>query len=511
MNIAAILRQTSGRLPSKIAFQVENEKLTFSELSSQCTACAAGLRSAGVKKGDRVAIFAPSGLDFIIAWFSIVSLGAVAVPVNSMLKAREVTYVLQNSEVCCLVVHGSLYDIVRGIRPQLPGLAQVFVSGSAAGNEAPGTRRFEDLLVTNPSEPTQVDCSPDDTATIVYTSGTTGVPKGAMLTHGGFDSNVRDIIHVLQLAEDMIRVSVTPLYHVMGLSVNLIASVMVGATIVIQPKLELDEFLQANQEHRATMVSGAPALHYLLVNDPRTAKYDLSSWRMATSGSAPLPAELMRRFEAKYRIPLVECYGLTEATTLVSSNPVVGTRKPGSVGLPVPHLEVRIFDDQDRPVPAGEAGEVVVRGPAVMKGYYNNPEATAEALRGGWLHTGDVGKIDADGYIFIVDRKKDMLICSGYNVYPREIEELLATHPAVQESAVVGVPDPKRGEVPVAFVILKPGKQVTENDLVQFCRTNLAAYKAIKWVRFVAELPRGTNRKVLKRELREVAMLGASQ
>jgi long-chain acyl-CoA synthetase len=211
-----------------------------------------------------------------------------------------------------------------------------------------------------------------------------------------------------------------------------------------------------------------------------------------------------KKFEEKFNIPMVEAYGLTEVTTAATANPVFGVRKPGSVGLPLPGLEVKIFDEEDREVPTGEVGEVVIQGPAVMKGYYNNPQATAETLKNGWLHTGDLGKRDEEGYVYILDRKKDMIICSGYNVYPREIEELLHTHPAVLEAAVIGIPDPKRGESPMAFIIPKPGKKVAEEELIQFCKDNLANYKVIKAVRFAEEFPRNPNRKVLKRELREM-------
>jgi long-chain acyl-CoA synthetase len=214
--------------------------------------------------------------------------------------------------------------------------------------------------------------------------------------------------------------------------------------------------------------------------------------------------DVLKKFEEKFKIPMVEAYGLTEVTTAATSNPVFGVRKAGSVGLPFADLEVKVFDDQDREVPVGEVGEVVIQGPAVMKGYYNNPEATAETLKGGWLHTGDLGKKDEDGYVYILDRKKDMIICSGYNVYPREVEELLHTHPAVMEAAVIGIPDPKRGESPLAFIIPRPGKKVSEEELIQFCKDNLANYKVVKAVKFVEEFPRNPNRKVLKRELREM-------
>jgi long-chain acyl-CoA synthetase len=418
-----------------------------------------------------------------------------------MLKARESKYILENAEVNTLIAHQSQGDMIQALRPGLRFLKNLIVIGN---QPLPGSLRFSDLLAEMPGEKMTVSCDPQDTATLIYTSGTTGFPKGAMITHANFDSNVKGIIQALHLEEQMVRVSVTPLFHAMGLTVNMLAVVMLGATAVIQAKLDLEEFLKANEKYGATMISGAPALHYMLVNDPRTANYRLSTWKMATSGSAPLPVDVRMKFEEKFRIPMVEAYGLTEVTTAATANPVCGVRKPGSVGLPLPDLEVKVFDEQDRELSPGEVGEVVIRGPAVMKGYYNNPEATAETLRGGWLHTGDLGKKDEDGYLYILDRKKDMIICSGYNVYPREIEEVLHTHPAVLEAAVIGIPDPKRGESPMAFVIPRPGKKVAEEELIQFCKENLANYKVIKALKFVEEFPRNPNRKVLKRELREM-------
>lgn len=501
MNITDILMKTAQRLPDKVAFCFADQGTTYQTLQDLTESFAFGLQKMGVQKSDRVAVFTPSSLEFIISWFAAVKLGAIVVPVNIMLKARESRYILENAQVSTLIVHQSQVEMIDSLRQGLPFLKNLVVIGK---QPAAGSRLFADLLSQKPSREMTTDCTPDDTATMIYTSGTTGFPKGAMITHANFYANVQGIIEALFLDEKMVRVSVTPLFHAMGLTVSMLAVVLLGATAAIQPKLDFAEFLKANEKYRATMVSGAPALHYMLVNDPRTEKYDLSSWKVAMSGSAPLPVELIRKFEEKFKIPMVEAYGLTEVTTAATANPVFGIRKPGSVGLPLPGLEVKIFDDQDREVPRGEVGEIVICGPAVMKGYYNNPEATGETLRGGWLHTGDLGKVDEDGYFYILDRKKDMIICSGYNVYPREVEELLHTHPAVLEAAVIGIPDPKRGESPMAFVILKPGQKASEEELIQFCKENLAAYKVIKAVRFVEEFPRNPNRKVLKRELREM-------
>lgn len=501
MNIADILNKTSERLPNKPAFYFDDQGTTYQTLQELSESFTLGLQKMGVQKGDRVAVFPPSSLEFIISWFSAVKLGAIFIPINIMLKARESGHILENAQVNTLIVHHSQMEMVRSLRPGLTFLKNLVVIGK---QPLPESRLFSDLLSEKPSRPMTKDCAPDDTATMIYTSGTTGFPKGAMITHANFFSNVPGIVKALALDEDMVRVSVTPLFHAMGLTVNMLAVVYLGATAVIQAKLDFAEFLKANEKYRATMISGAPALHYMLVHDPRTKNYDLSSWKVAMSGSAPLPVEVLGKFEEKFKIPMVEAYGLTEVTTAATANPIFGTRKPGSVGLPLPQLEVKIFDEQDREAPAGEIGEVVIRGPAVMKGYYNNPQATAETLKRGWLYTGDLGKMDEDGYLYILDRKKDMIICSGYNVYPREIEEFLHTHPAVLEAAVIGIPDPKRGESPMAFVIPKPGQKPTEEELVQFCKENLAAYKAIKGVKFIEEFPRNPNRKVLKRELREM-------
>ncbi len=501
MNIGTILPETARRFPDKTAFVFQDKSISFRSLQDLSDRLAFGLQEKGVRNGDRVAVFAPNCLEFVLTWFATVKLGAIFVPVNIMLKEREAKYILENAEVPTLIFHQSQTEMVSRIRSHLRHLQHLVIMGGQMGGEA---YLFNDLLQAKPPREMMVDCKSDDPATIIYTSGTTGYPKGAMISHANFDHNVRAIIEALNLDEGMIRVSVTPLFHAMGLTVNMIAVVMLGATAVIQAKLDLDEFLRANEKYRATMVSGAPALHYILVNDLRTANYDLSSWKVAMSGSAPLPVEILRKFEEKFKIPMVEAYGLTEVTTAATANPVFGLRKPGSVGLPLSDLEVKIFNDQDQEVPTGEIGEVVIKGPSVMKGYYKDPVATAETLKGGWLHTGDLGKIDADGYLYILDRKKEMIICSGYNVYPREIEELLHTHPEVQEAAVIGIPDPKRGESPFAFIIPKGGKSPTGEEIIQFCRDNLAAYKTLKGVKFVSEFPRNPNRKILKRELREM-------
>jgi long-chain acyl-CoA synthetase len=503
MNIADILNKTSARLPKKVAYYFDDPGTTYQALQQWSESFAWGLQKMGIKKGDRVAVFSPNCLEFIISYFSVIKLGAILIPINIMLKAREARHIMENAEVNTLIVHHSQVEMVRALRPGLPFLKNLVVIGK---QPLPDAVLFLDLLSEKPSIPMTRDCAPDDTATIIYTSGTTGLPKGAMLTHANFYCNAENLVKAMAQDENAVRVSVAPLFHIMGMSGNIMSTVYSGSTAAIYPKLDFEEFLKANEKYRATIISAPPALFYMLIHDPRTRNYDLSSWRMAVTGSAPMPVELLRKFEEKFQIPMVEGYALTESTNLGAINPPYGVRKPGSVGLPMPTLEVKILDDQDRELATGEIGEVALRGPFVMKGYYNNPEATAETLRGGWLHTGDLGKLDEDGYLYIVDRKKDMIICSGYNVYPREIEELLHIHPAVLEAAVIGMPDPKRGESPVAFIVLKPGQKTSEEELIQFSKENLATYKSIKAVQFIDEFPRNPNRKILKQELRK--MLG---
>jgi len=318
MNITEILKKTAQRLPGKVAFYFDDQGTTYKNLEDMVESCAFGLQKIGVQRGDRVAIFTPSCLEFVISWFAAVRLGAAVVPVNIMLKARESKYILENAEVNTVVVHQSQVEMVNNFRAGLPFLKNLVV----VGKQPPaGSLRFADFLSEKPPKEVMGDCAPEDTATMIYTSGTTGFPKGAMITHANLYSNVEGIIDALHLDEEMIRVSVTPLFHAMGLTVNMLAVTMLGATAVIQAKLDFEEFLKANEQYRATMVSGAPALHYMLVNDPRTEKYDLSKWKVAMSGSAPLPVEVLRKFEEKFKIPMVEAYGLTEATTAATARP----------------------------------------------------------------------------------------------------------------------------------------------------------------------------------------------
>ena len=495
MNIASVLERTAAELPRKPGYVAHGRVVTYGELHETVSKLAAGFHASGLARGDRVAIWHHSSIEFVALYFAVLRLGAVVVPVNVMLKEREAEWLLSNPGVSWLFFGPDQAARAAALAPRVPALAHVIAIGGAGYTALCGTARLDRAL--------EVDGG--DTATIIYTSGTTGSPKGAEITHGNFDANTAQLIEALGYDERMVRVSATPLFHTMGLTVNILASTRVGALAVLLSKLEIGEYLALNERHRATMVAGAPALHYLLLHEDRTRNHDLSSWLSGFSGSAPLAARLQTAFSEKFGIPLLNCYGLTEATTAVTvsrpDRPVV----PGSVGMPLASVEVQVAGPDGRALPPGESGEIRVRGPIVMKGYLNDPEATAAVIRDGWLCTGDVGVFDTAGNLFVVDRLKDMLVCSGYNVYPRELEDVLLSFPGVADAAVVGVEDPKRGESPFAFVIRVPGSMITEAELLDHARANLAAYKAIKRIEFVDELPRNPSRKFLKRELRKLA------
>jgi long-chain acyl-CoA synthetase len=343
--------------------------------------------------------------------------------------------------------------------------------------------------------------SADDVAVCLYTSGTTGRPKGALLSHGNLIANLESFRAVLHVTEADVFLAVLPLFHAYGATVLLLEPLSVGATVVVEPRFVPDAILRAIAQHRVTLFAGVPSMYAVLAATPRP-DLDFSAWRLCISGGAPLPVAVAEAFEAKYGLPIYEGYGPTECAPVLTVNPPFGTRKLGSVGPAIPRVELRVVDDRGEPLPPGEVGEIVARGPNVMQGYLNRPAETAEALRGGWYHTGDLGRVDDDGYYYIVDRKTDLILVGGLNVYPREVELVLEGHPAVAEAAVIGVSDPVRGEAPKAFVIPKDGHAVTIQELLQWCRQRLANYKVPRSIVMVPDLPRTVTGKILKTAIR---------
>ena len=477
----------AARHPNRVAVYWGRDRLTFADLEAHIRRYANHLHAdCGVRHGDRVGILLKNCPEFIFAMYAGLKLGAVVVPVNNFLKAPEIQFIVDDCRIKCLVTSPDFDDALA----KLKGVGPVMI-----------TELDQPAVAPEPSLPV---LNPLDTAVIIYTSGTTGKPKGAMLLHHNIASNVRSCIKALEETSDDRLTLLLPMFHSFMMTVCIFTPLSMGASIVLIKSLH--PFKSAMREmifNRATIFVGIPQIFQAL------AQAKIPFWmhwvlklRMAVSGAAPLSRETLRLFEQKMRFPLLEGYGLSEASPVVSFNPLQGVRKAGSVGLPLPDIEVRIVDDRGQELPPGQVGEIVVRGPNVMQGYYNQPEETALALRSGWLHTGDMGKKDADGYIYIVDRRKEMLLVRGMNVYPREIEEVLHQFPNVFEAAVVAKADEKRGEIPIAFVSPTAGATLDTNEIQQFLRERLADYKLPKEIRVVESLPRTATGKVAKLELK---------
>jgi long-chain acyl-CoA synthetase len=435
----------------------------------------------------------PNGVEYIIAYFACFKLGALAGPVNSLLKSEELTYVIANSEARALLVGSEFQPRVESIRNDLPDLQHVIVFD----DEAQATAEFAE------GELPDASLSKADEAIIIYTSGTTGKPKGCLLTHGNVVANARQITEWLNFTEHDCLLTMMPLFHMNAVSVTTMTPLYAGASTVVSPKFSASRFWQIISDYEVTSFGSVATMLSMLLStypDGVPANLKTSQLRFAMCGSAPVPAEVMKKFEETFNCLVIEGYGLSESTCRSSFNPPDERRRPGSCGMAIGN-EMKVFDDDDREVADGELGEIVLRGENILKGYYKNPEATAQAFRGGWFHTGDIGYRDADGFFYIVDRKSDMIIRGGENIYPREIDEVLYKHPAVAAAASIGVPDPLYGEEVAAFIVLKEGAQATEEEIIAFCREHLADYKCPKSVSFVTDIPKGPTGKLLKREL----------
>jgi long-chain acyl-CoA synthetase len=476
--------------------------VTYDAVARQAGSVAAHLRRLGVGAGDRVALLVPNLPEYVVAYYGILGAGAVVVPLNARARAPEIAYVLADCGVQAAITHGAA---TAELRQAGDGLAS-FRHLIHVGEPTPaGALAFADLLGDpRPLDPTAAGA--DDLAQISYTSGTTGRPKGVMLTHGNLTLNAESTGEALGMGPADHQVVVAPLGHILGCTLGMNATLRFGAAAVFCAALDPETLMATIERHHCTMIGAVATLYLMMVQHPRA--YDLGSLRVAMSGGAPTPPELLAAFPRRFGVPLVEGYGITEIGGTVSQPPLGGTAKAGAVGVPVKYVEVAVLDDADRPLPAGEVGELCLRGPTVMRGYYGQPAATAETLRNGWLHTGDVGYRDADGYCYIVDRKKDVIIPSGFNVYPREVEDVLYQHAAVAEAGVVGLPHPLKGEQVRACVALRPGTAATAAELIAFCKERLTPYKAPVDVAFFPTLPKGPSGKMLRRELR--VLLGAA-
>ena len=521
-----LLDDTAARFPDHAATVFFGATVTYSQLKTLTDRFASALQRLGVRPGDRVSVHLPNSPQFLIAYYGALRAGAVVVPFNPLYVEREIEQQLADSGTEVAVTLDLIYPrlaevrqrtrvrevIVTAINDFFPPLLRLLYPLKARREghvvrvpRAKDIHRFTDLIAS-PASPTPVELDPRSVAVLLYTGGTTGVPKGAALTHRNLVCNVlqsRAWFTRLQPGSDT-AVAVIPFFHSYGMTSAMNLAVSTGTRLVCLPRFQVDMVLKAIATYRPQIFPGVPTIYTAIISHPQVKQYDLSSISACISGAAALPLEVQNRFETLTGGKLVEGYGLTEASPVTHANPIFGTSKIGSIGIPLPDTDARIVDETGtRTLPPGEVGELVIRGPQVMHGYWNKPDETALVLRGGWLFTGDMAKMDEDGYFYIVDRKKEMILTGGLNVFPREVEEVLYTHPAVLEAAAIGVPDVYKGEVVKGFVVLRPGAQATADELIEFCRKNLAPFKVPKTVEFRTQLPKSLIGKILRRVLVE--------
>ena len=492
LNLGSILQASAQDRPEHELVKLGEQSLTYSQVESAARGIASGLRARGLEPGDRVALLCPNVPDFTLAYFGILYAGCTVVPLNVLLSAPEVAYHLQDSKAKLLIAHPFFRESSEG------GAAEADVPVVWAGGEGEGS--LAGLGASAPIEalhPTEAT----DTAVILYTSGTTGKPKGAELTHSNLFLNCTVVApRLASFSADDVAIGTLPLFHSFGQTCVQNASIAAGGSFTLVPRFTPEEAFEVMERDRVTLFAGVPTMYFALLHHEGPAR-DISRLRMCLSGGSAMPVDVMRAFEEKFGVEVFEGYGLSETSPIASFNLPGRPRKPGSIGYPVWGVEMAILDDKDQPLPDGERGEICIRGHNVMKGYLERPDATAEAMRGGWFHTGDVGIRDADGSYRIVDRVKDMILRGGFNVYPREIEEVLYAHEAIVEAAVIGVPHDSHGEEVKAIVVSKdPG--LSAEDVIAYCKEQLAAYKYPRLVEFSEGLPKGPTGKILKRELR---------
>jgi len=522
------LVDTAQEFPAKYSIHFLGKKIRYDQLLIYSYQFANALKSLGVKKGDRVALLLANSPQAVISYYGALMLGAIVVQNNPLYSERELEYQLKDSGAETIVTLDLTYPkvakvkdktslkniIVTSIKDYLPFpknlLYPLKLKKDGQFVEIPkgkGIYSFLSFINGQSTEPVDVEINPsEDLALLQYTGGTTGVSKGAMLTHRNL------VVNVVQESKWLYRakrgeerfLGVLPLFHVFGMTTVMNCSIYMAGNMILVPRFNVDDLLETIQKEKPTYFPGAPTMYIAINNHPRVKEYNLSSIEACISGSAALPLEVQEKFEELTGARLVEGYGLTETSPVTHANPIWGKRKTGSIGIPWPDVDAKIVDQNTgEDIALGEIGELAVKGPIVMKGYWNIPEETDNVLKDGWLLTGDMATIDEEGYFYIVDRKKDMIIAGGYNIYPRDVEEVLYEHPAIQEAVVVGIPDQYRGETVKAYIVKKQGAEVTEVDLLKYCKENMAAYKVPRLYEFRTELPKTLVGKVLRRALLE--------
>ncbi|WHY78918.1 fatty acid--CoA ligase family protein [Neobacillus sp. WH10] len=511
MNLSAKLNEIAKSSAEKPAYYFMGQASTYAELDGAITKFASGLEKLGIKQGDHIALLLGNSPHFIISLYGALRLGVTVIPINPIYTADEIGYILNNGDVKTVVALDLALPLVEKVHALLPKIEQyVFCEtkpDSLVKSEIENLsvytkmKSFSEVVALGELTFQGPELKDDDVAIILYTSGTTGKPKGAMLTHRNLYSNAKDVADYLKMNNDDKVVTVLPMFHVFCLTVALNAPLLSGATLLIVPKFSPKEIFALIKGYEATVFAGVPTMYNFLYQFPDGHPDDLKSLRLCISGGASLPVALLKNFEQKFNVVVSEGYGLSEASPVTCFNPLDRPRKPGSIGTSIMKVENKVVDELGEDVPVGSVGELIVRGPNVMKGYYKMPEETAATIRNGWLHTGDMARMDEEGYFYIVDRKKDLIIIGGYNVYPREVEEVIYNHPDVVEVAVVGVPEPNQGEAVNAYVVSK-NPELSKEQILEYCKEHLAKYKVPTTIEFLEELPKNTTGKILRRALK---------
>jgi long-chain acyl-CoA synthetase len=491
MNLASTVTESAGRSPESTAIRLGELELSYAELDDASARLATLLGERGLRRGDRIGVMLPNVPQFPVAYYGVLRAGGTVVPMNVLLKRREIAFYLEDSGAELLLAwHGFAEEARAGAADAGAELIEVEPAAFAATME--GLKPAPEL----------VDAAGDDTAVILYTSGTTGKPKGAELTHANLATNAEISSRTTcEIDHGDVVLGALPLFHSFGQTVGMNASLRVGACLTLVPKFDPGEALETMQRDGVTHFYGVPTMFGALLHHPERGRFDTSSLRTCITGGASMPVEVLRGFEAAFDCVVLEGYGLSETSPVACSNHPDRERKPGSIGTPIEGVEMQVVDEDDRPVEQGEVGEIVIRGHNIMKGYWQRPDATEEAMRGGWFHSGDMGRTDEDGYFYIVDRKKDLIIRGGYNVYPREVEEVLYEHPRIREAAVLGVPHDEWGEEIGAAVVLHEGEELSPEEVSSYVKERIAAYKYPRVVWFLDDLPKGPTGKILKREI----------
>lgn len=504
MNLIEVMKRAAELAPKKVYMKYGKNKVTFRQFSENVARLSAGLISLGLKKGDRVAMLLNNSIEFVVSYFAVLNAGAEVAPLNTFLRQEEITYILNDCKAKIFITSSDFIEQLKGFNTNTaPSLENIIAVDEIAGLKP---LKYADVIDRQPAQVPAASISDSDVSTIIYTSGTTGHPKGAMLTHANLVSNVDSSVRAIKILKNDKFVTFLPMFHAFTYTVCVLIPLYMQCTMTIIKSIQpFSNILKSIMFDRISVFVAIPPVYNVLAGKKIPGFFKLiNPIRVCVSGAAPLAGEVLKKFEEKLKVPLIEGYGLSEASPVVSVNPLDGVRKAGSVGPAVPDVQVKIADEKGEFLKTGEVGEIAVKGPNIMKGYFNREVETKEILRDGWLYTGDIGKIDEDGYIYILDRKKDLILVNGMNLYPREVEEVLYKHPAVQDAAVVGIKDAAHGEIPIGIIQLKEGMSSTDQELRKFCRPHLANFKVPHRFEFWKELPRTGTGKVLKREIKRI-------